>query len=91
MSSNTWATNGIFDCFTYQDLDGSCVCIPIFFPLAIFCSGGLEGQIYTIMNQEKPVNFIHVYISKSSLLLLCNFLRITPRCSAASGCLLVDG
>ncbi len=54
MSKNQWAL-GLFDCCCYKDSDGSCWIIPTFFPQALLSPCCIDGEIHTIMHQEKPI------------------------------------
>lgn len=56
---NRWSL-GLFDCLSYQDstTSGCCClypCIPVFFPQAVCGSCFIEGEIHTIMYQEKTL------------------------------------
>lgn len=52
MAQNHWSL-GLCDCCNYRDHKGSCHFFPTFFPQALFGSCCIEGEIQTILSQEK--------------------------------------
>lgn len=52
MPGNKWSL-GLCDCCSYRDLDGKCWFFPTFFPQALCGACCIDGEIHTIMNEEK--------------------------------------
>lgn len=52
MSRNEWAL-GLCDCCSYRDPDGKCWFFPTFFPQALCGPCCIDGEIHTIINEEK--------------------------------------
>ena len=52
---NAWST-GLFDCCSYRDpVTDKCTWFPAFFPQAVCGACCIDGEIHTMMNNEKPI------------------------------------